>query len=112
MAAAVVIDVSLLVEPDSVFVERHTHAQEDTFAFVAADPLIFSQLKGGPLRLTTVLNITARMMPARNKRQKLAIKHEILMRLTALIRRCRLKRIKRIFVALPTHAVQNAKPSA
>ena len=93
---------AILVEPEAAFFHRHSNAPEDLFAFTAADPHIVSQLRDGPQRLTTVLNVSARLMPARSKRQRMAIKREILLRLGVLIRQGRLERIKRKFVALPT----------
>lgn len=41
-------------------------------------------------------------MPSRNKRERIAVKHEVLMRLTELILRGQLRRIRRKFVGLPT----------
>jgi hypothetical protein len=92
----------ILIEPEAALAERHAYVRQDVFAYTAADPVIFGQLQGGPMRLMTLLNVTARLMPFRSKRQKLAIKHEVLMRLTSLIRGRQLKRLKRKFVSLPT----------
>jgi hypothetical protein len=94
-----------LVEPEKLFAERHPHEQEDMFAFVEADAHIFHLLRSGPMPLTTVLNVTARLMPSRSKRQRIAIKREILRRLGTLIRRRQLRRIKRDHLALPKTAV-------
>ena len=91
----------MLIEPEAAFARRHAHIQEDAFAFTDADHLILNQLRGGPVRLTTVLNITARAMPARCKRRRMAIKHEILLRLGEMIRQGRLRRVRRRFIALP-----------
>ena len=99
----------MLVEPETTFAKRHVHVQEDAFAFTQADALIYGQLRAGPQRLTTVLNKTARMIPARSKRQRTAAKREILLRLGVLIRQGNLSRIRRIFVASPLGSPQNQK---
>ena len=91
---------NLLVEPVQTYDARHAFALEDVFAYTDADPHIFSQLRNGPIRLMTLLNITAKLMPHGSKRQKLAIKHEILKRIGTLIRRGQLRRIRRVFVAI------------
>jgi hypothetical protein len=93
---------SILVEPEAVFVERGADVEDEMFAFKEADVFIYDQLRAGPMPLTTVLNVTDRLLPSRSKRQKLAIKREILRRLGTLIRRRRLRRIKRGHLALPT----------
>jgi len=92
---------SIFVEPEATFAERRAEAVDDVFAFTDADPHIVSLLRAGPMRLTTVLNVTTRLLPSRSKRQKLAVKREILLRLGTLIRRRQLRRIQRTFVALP-----------
>jgi hypothetical protein len=89
----------VLIEPESTFANRHAPVTEDVFAFTQADDLIFGLLRAGPQRLTTVLNTTARMIPARSKRNRMAAKRAILGRLGALIRAKRLRRIRRIYVA-------------
>ena len=91
----------ILVEPESLFAERHVYAQEDVFAFVDADPHIVDLLRHGPKHLMKVVNVIGRRLPARSKRQRIAIKRETLRRLGTLIRRHQLRRIERKFVALP-----------
>ena len=91
----------VIVEPEATFTERRACVQEDMFAFTQADAHILALLQGGPMRLMTVLNITTRRMPARSKRQRKAVKHQILIRLGSLIRRGQLRRIRRKFVSLP-----------
>ena len=39
----------MLIEPDSVFIERHAYAPEDAFAFTAADPHVINLLRAGPM---------------------------------------------------------------
>ena len=89
------------IEPEATFVESHSHAQDDVFAFTQADAHIHDLLRAGPQRLTTVLNQAARLMPARSKRQRVAIKREVLLRLGTLVRHGQLRRIRRKFVGLP-----------
>lgn len=91
----------ILVEPEAIFTARHAAVVDDVLAFKEADFFIYGQLQAGPQRLTSVLNIAARKIPARSKRHRLAIKHSVLLRLSELIRQGNLKRIKRKFVALP-----------
>ena len=92
----------IIVEPQTAYAARHEYAEEDAFAFTRADEHIFRQLRNGPMRLMTLINVATRLVGYASKRQKLAIRHEILMRLTTLIRRRQLRRIKRVFVGLPT----------
>ncbi len=92
---------SILIEPEAVFAERRADAPDDPFEFTEGDVYIVSLLRAGPTHLMRVVNIVGRRLPAKSKRQRLAIKREILLRLGALIRRGHLRRIKRKFVALP-----------
>lgn len=94
-------ETSILVEPEAVFTERRAEVIDDMLAFKEADVFIYGQLQTGPQRLTSVLNIAARMLPARSKRHRLAIKHSVLMRLGELIRQGNLQRIRRTLIALP-----------
>ncbi|MCL4785407.1 MAG: hypothetical protein KJ070_01235 [Verrucomicrobia bacterium] len=90
----------VLIEPESTFADRHAPVTEDVFAFTQADDLIYAQLRAGPQRLTTVLNTAARMLPTQSKRHHMAAKREILLRLGALIRAKRMRRIRRISIAI------------
>ena len=94
-------DMQPFIEPEATFAKPHAHAPEDMFAFTQADAHIHDLLRAGPQRLTTVLNQAARLMPARSKRQRVAIKREVLLRLGTLIRHGQLRRIRRKFVGLP-----------
>jgi hypothetical protein len=76
-------------------------ALEDVFAYTQADHHIVGLLRAGPMKLTSVLNVTARLVPSRCKRKRMAIKHAILIRLCELIRSGRLRRIRRKFIGLP-----------
>lgn len=99
----------ILVEPEAVFTERHAKVPEDALQFTRADAHIYAILRAGPMRLTTLLNITGQLMPVRSKRERLALKREILRRLGVLIREGQLQRIRRKFVALPTYGLWNRK---
>jgi len=103
-AAAVVSDMqtSILVEPEATFTERHAREHPDAFAFTQADPHIVSLLRAGPMHTMKVLNVVGRRLPSKSKRQRVAIKREVLLRLGTLIRRRQLRRIKRKFIALPS----------
>lgn len=92
---------SILVEPESSFAERRAYAQEDVFAFTQADPHVINLLRAGPTHVMRVVNVVGRRLPAKSKRQRVAIKGEVLRRLGTLIRRRQLRRIKRKFIALP-----------
>lgn len=91
----------MFVEPEATFVERRADAVDDVFAFTQADPHIVSLLRAGPMHMMKVLNVVGRRLPAKSKRQRVAIKREVLMRLGTLVRRRQRRRIKRKFVALP-----------
>ena len=91
----------LIVEPQATFDARQVRPAADFGEYTEADALILGAVRNEPQRLTTVLNQTARLMPARSKRQRMAIKREILLRLGSLIRHGQLRRIRRKFIGLP-----------
>ena len=92
---------STIVEPVAVFAERRADVEDDSLAFVAADPHLINLLRSGPMDMMKLLNVVGRSLPAKSKRQRVAIKREVLRRLGTLIRRRQLRRIKRKSVALP-----------
>lgn len=101
---------SVLVEPEATFIERHVYAAEDAFAFKQADPHIVNLLRSGPTHMMKVVNVVGRLLPSRNRRERIAVKHEVLMRLGELIRRGQLRRIRRKFVGLPTPRYMKVSP--
>ncbi len=95
----------VIVEPEATFIERHVYAAEDAFAFNQADPHVINLLQSGPIHVMKVVNVVGRLLPSRNKRERVAVKHEVLIRVGELIRRGQLRRIRRKFVGLPTPAI-------
>lgn len=91
----------VILEPQTAFDARQVCPTADFGEYTDADPHIFSLLRGGSMPLMTLLNQVTRSMPARSKRQRMAIKRQILLRLCRLIRVGQLGRIKRKFVDLP-----------
>lgn len=96
----------ILVQPQSTFIERRAAPPDDTLVFTRADVRIYYLLAAGPMPLMTLLNKAARMIPARSKRERVAVKREILLRLGTLIREGNLRLIRRIFVASPLGSPQ------
>jgi len=78
----------------------HPALDHDLFAFTDADPHILQLLRDGPMRITSVINVVCRLLPSRNKRQRLAIKKQTLLRIPALIRGGQLRRVRRVLVGL------------
>ena len=90
----------IIIEPEQIFTERTLQAAQDALAFTAADPHIIRLLQAGPQRIMAVVNAVGRLLPSTCKRQRVAIKQQTLRRITVLIRRGTLKRIRRVFIGL------------
>jgi len=102
---------STFIEPEAVFNRRQPQAEVNPFAFTAADPHIFSLLRGGPQRITSIVNRVGRILPSTSKRQRIEIKRLTMIRIGELIRRGKLRRIDRIFVGLMVVHVDCKLPS-
>jgi hypothetical protein len=90
-----------IVEPQTAFDARQVCPPADFGEYTEADPHIFSLLRGGPMPLMTLLNRVARLVPSRSKKQRVAIKRQVLRRFGRLLNDGRLVRINRKFLVLP-----------
>lgn len=74
---------------------------EEFMAFTEADQHLYQLLRGGPMQFMTLVTETAKALKPRDKRQKTAFKHEVIMRLGTLIKRRSLKCFRGHLVCLP-----------